>query len=128
MPSDEEKKRFGRDGEDLAAHFLRSRGFRIRERNFRCRQGEIDIITEREHDGKIVFVEVKSRHGVDSVSPRELVPFGKQVRLSKAAQHYVARKKLQDADAGFAVLIVDHSQSTPSFELIEDAFDLAYGY
>ncbi len=53
------KIEIGRLGEDLAAKELRRRGYRIRERNFRCSLGEIDIVAE---DGEeIVIVEVKAR-------------------------------------------------------------------
>jgi len=124
--SDAEKKGFGRAGEDLAAQFLRSKGYRIRERNYRCRLGEVDLIVERQ--GEISFVEVKSRRSVNAVDPRELVPYGKQLHISKVAQHYIASKKLYDVSADFAVLIVDYSNSEPRFEWIEGAFPLAYGY
>lgn len=123
---DAEKKGLGRDGEDLAASFLRSQGYRIRERNFRCRLGEVDLIVEK--NGKILFVEVKTRRSVDSVSPLELVPHGKQVHISKVAQHYVAAKHLDDVPADFAVLIVDVSHGEPRFEFIEGAFELVWGY
>lgn len=124
--SDAEKKGLGRDGEDLAARFLVSKGYRIRERNYRCRLGEVDLIIER--GGEILFVEVKTRRSVDAVSPRELIPYGKQVHISKVAQHYVAAKRLYDISADFAVLIVDFSKGAPRFEFIEGAFPLVWGY
>ena len=48
----------GARGEETAAAWLASQGYRILERNFRCRAGEIDIVAER--DGAVAFVEVKS--------------------------------------------------------------------
>ena len=124
--SDAEKKRLGRGGENLAADFLMAKGYRIRERNYRCRLGEVDLIIERK--GEISFVEVKTRRSIDEVSPRELVPYGKQVHISKVAQHYIAVKNLHDTAADFAVLIVDVSQGAPRFEFIEGAFPLVWGY
>ena len=126
--SDAEKKGFGRAGEDLAAQFLRSRGYQILEKNYRCRLGEIDLIVQDGKNQDIHFVEVKTRHSVASVSPYELVPYGKQRRISRAAQHYIAAKRLGDVSADFAVLIVDYSQGSPQFELIENAFPLAWGF
>lgn len=119
-------KELGRDGESLAAAYLRDLGYKIRERNYRCRQGEVDVIVERK--GTITFVEVKARRSVEAVSPRELVTLPKQRHISKAAQHYLASRRLNDVNADFAVLIIDHSSPTPQFEFIPHAFELAWGY
>ena len=54
-----DKKTLGNWGEDKAALYLRLHGYRIVERNFRCRQGEIDVIARK--GGVIAFVEVKLR-------------------------------------------------------------------
>lgn len=124
--SDAEKKGLGKDGEGLAAAYLRNLGYRILERNYRCRLGEVDLIIEKK--GEILFVEVKTRRSIDAVNPRELIPYGKQVHISKVAQHYVAAKRLYDVSADFAVLIVDFSEGAPRFEFIEGAFPLVWGY
>lgn len=123
-------KELGREGEDLAASWLRDKGYRILERNYRCRLGEVDLIVEggAGSDRKIQFVEVKTRRSTDKVSPRELISQGKQRHISRVAQHYVAAKRLHDVNAGFAVLIIDLSGPEPKFEWIEDAFSLAWGY
>src|SRR3989338_2990697 len=123
-------KELGREGEDLAASWLRGKGYRILERNYRCRLGEVDLIVDegKGSNRKIHFVEVKTRRSTDKVSPRELISHGKQLHISRVAQHYVAAKKLQDVNAAFAVLIIDLSRPTPQFEWIEDAFFLAWGY
>jgi putative endonuclease len=119
-------KELGRDGESLAAAYLRNLGYKIRERNYRCRQGEVDLIVERK--GTITFVEVKTRRSVDAVSPRELVTLPKQRHISKAAQHYLTSRRLNDVNANFAVLIIDRSMPKTNFEFIPNAFDLAWGY
>ena len=119
-------KKFGNEGEEIAASFLERQGFQILERNYRCRLGEIDLIVEK--DQKILFVEVKTRHSVQGVSPLELVPYGKQRHISRAAQHYLSSQKGPEKSADFALLIVDCSGKDPVCELIEEAFPLSWGY
>jgi putative endonuclease len=119
-------KILGRDGESLAASYLRGLGYKILHRNYRCRLGEVDLIIQKE--GTVSFVEVKTRRSVEAVSPRELVTLPKQRHISKVAQHYLAANRLSDADADFGVLTVDFSESSPRIEWIPKAFDLAWGY
>ena len=123
---DRERKELGKSGEEIAAKFLQKKGYRILERNYRCRLGEIDLVAKK--SGDLLFVEVKTRRSSESVSPPELVDFRKQRQISRAAQHYLAVKKCQDRGADFAVLIIDWSKESPSCELIENAFFLAWGY
>lgn len=119
-------KGFGREGEGIAASYLKTLGFRILERNYRCRLGEVDLIAEKK--GTIHFVEVKTRRSVDSVSPYELVSRSKQRHISAVAQHYFSSNSLHDRSGLFDVLIVDWSRGVPSCEWIEGAFSLAWGY
>lgn len=71
-----EKDVLGRGGEELAARFLEAGGYRIVARNWRGSRGELDIVAE--HEGTIVFVEVKTRSGLafghpfEAVTPRKL--------------------------------------------------------
>ncbi len=126
--NDAARKRFGADGEDLAARYLQSRGFKILVRNYRSRVGEIDLIVEHEPSATVHFVEVKTRHRGDVVSPRESIPYSKQRKISKTAQEYLA-KRGGDVSAAFSALLIDWADSeTPQIEWIEHAFDLAYGY
>ena len=57
--SGEESRRLGRWGEDLAAEFLEQQGYRIVDRNWKCRFGELDLVAE--GGGFLCFVEVKLR-------------------------------------------------------------------
>jgi putative endonuclease len=123
---DNGRKELGRTGEEIAAAFLKKKGFRILEQNYRCRLGEVDLIVEKED--AILFVEVKTRRSVDTVSPLELISRGKQFHISRVAQYYLAKKRFQEKSASFALLVVDWSGPAPSVELIENAFLLAWGY
>ena len=77
----------GRLGEELAARALTARGYRIRERNWRCTAGELDIVAE---DGDVlVFIEVKTRRGREYGTPEEAVTPAKQARLVELAATYV---------------------------------------
>ncbi len=78
-----EKKTLGDWGEERAALFLRLHGYRIVERNFRCRQGEIDIIARK--GGTVAFVEVKLRKNAEHGEAREFVTGAKQSRIIHTA-------------------------------------------
>jgi putative endonuclease len=80
------RRRLGDLGERLAAHHLESKGYLIRERNFRTREGEIDIIAER---GEVlVFAEVRTRRGETRGSAVESITPVKQRRLVALAETY----------------------------------------
>jgi putative endonuclease len=71
----------------VAAAHLESKGYRILERNFRIREGEVDIIAER--GGALVFVEVRTRRGAAMGTAAESVTPTKGARLVAAAQAYL---------------------------------------
>ncbi len=79
-------REIGARQEELAAEYLTGRGLRIVERNFRCRQGEIDLIGY--HDGYLVFVEVKYRASDVRGTAPEAVNLRKQRRICRAADYY----------------------------------------
>jgi len=115
----------GNRGEELAAAFLERNGFRIVERNFRCKGGEVDIIAK---DGKtIVFIEVKSRRTLTYGVPQLAVTPFKQRQISKAALTWLSKKRLHDSPARFDVIsILLESSYSHQIEHIRNAFDLAY--
>lgn len=73
-------------GEDLAAKFLKKNGYKILERNFRSRFGEIDIVAQ-EKD-VLVFVEVKTRWSKSFGPPEEAITPWKIKRMTRACQYY----------------------------------------
>lgn len=76
----------GRTFEERAASFLAERGVKILERNFRCRQGEVDIIGI--HEGCLVFVEVKYRKSDRAGMPEEAVGVQKQSKICKTSDYF----------------------------------------
>jgi putative endonuclease len=73
-------------GEKLARDFLRKRGYRIREANYRCPRGEIDLIAERRD--YLVFVEVRTKRSQEFGSPEESITPAKKERLRAVAAYY----------------------------------------
>ncbi len=89
----------GRWGEDTACNYLTRKGYRILERNWRTREGELDIICS--HKGQLIFVEVKTRGSGSLGRPGEAVNIRKKMRLIKAASAYLSRHKLWERPARF---------------------------
>ncbi len=83
------KKDFGKQGEDLAVSFLSKMGFKIKERNFLIRGGEIDIVA-RDLD-ELVFIEVKSRINHQYGLPEESITYFKAQALKKTALFYIQK-------------------------------------
>lgn len=81
------RRRIGALGERLAADYLQKQGYRLRERNFRCREGEIDIIAEK--DDFLIFVEVRTKRSSSFGTPEESVTASKLERLINLAQSYI---------------------------------------
>lgn len=87
---DNPKISLGKKGEDLASDFLRKKGYKIIERNFRQRDFEIDIVAidNKDTEKALVFVEVKSRKSIRFGKPEESITFWKIKALKKAADYY----------------------------------------
>jgi putative endonuclease len=86
-PQPTARQGLGRTGERLAAEALLSKGYSILERNFRCRQGEIDLVAEDEQD--IIFVEVKARRGISFGLPEDALTLRKRRKLLEVASYYL---------------------------------------
>lgn len=81
--------------EEAAAVYLQNQGYQILERNFRCRQGEIDLIArDREY---LVFVEVKYRRTSRQGEPAEAVGPKKQLRIRKTAAYYLYLHRIPES-------------------------------
>lgn len=112
----------GKQGESLAAEFLRKNGYRIVKNNFRNRYGEIDIIAI---EGKtLVFIEVKTKTNSKFGNPVMAVDLRKQRQLSKTAIMYLTQKRLNDCPARFDVVGISITEDKTEVELVRNAFEL----
>ncbi|MBI2454444.1 MAG: YraN family protein [Parcubacteria group bacterium] len=122
----------GKIGEDIACDFLKKKGYKIIDRNFKRKWGEIDIVCHKKrtlsdkissiwnknpdsvlHGTKIVFVEVKTLNSNYSLDPEDNLTQQKQKKLIRTCQLYISEKKL-DPDMDWqidAILIILDTQS-----------------
>jgi len=123
------KSEIGRRGEALAESYLKRKGYKILDRNWEGKSGEIDIVAQ---DGDtIVFVEVKTRSSESFGSPKEGVDGRKRKHMSSVANEYRKKKKKEDKPARFDVVAVSIKGNTlfarmrsPQIEHIEGAFEV----
>ena len=117
----------GELGEEVAVNFLIALSYRILERNFRCKGGEVDIIARDPSDKSLVFVEVKARRTLSYGVPQLAVTPFKQRQISKAALTWLSKNRLHDKNARFDVIaILLHTEGVHTVDHIKNAFDLAY--
>ncbi len=117
----DQRRVLGALGERLAEQHLLAKGYRIRERNFRVREGEIDLIAE--FAGTLVFVEVRARKGARMGSAIESLTPAKQRRLIVLAEAYGQVREDLPEDQRIDVIALDLSASGKllSIEHIEGA-------
>ena len=115
------RRALGELGERLAEQHLLAKGYRIRERNFRIREGEIDLIAET--DGSLVFVEVRARKGARMGTAIESLTPAKRRRLIVLAEAYGQVREDLPEDRRIDVIALDLSASGKllSVEHIEGA-------
>lgn len=116
---------FGKNAESTAEKYLRKKGYKILERNYRTDLGEVDIIAR--HKGAIVFVEVKARKSNRYGAAKFAVTPSKQRKISMVALFYLKHTGNINASARFDVVTIDGINKNQTVEILENAFDLAYG-
>jgi putative endonuclease len=115
------RRALGDSGEDLVAIWYRERGYRVVDRNWRCRQGELDLVVARHR--LVVFCEVKTRRGSAFGAPFEAVTFTKQRRLRGLAAQWLRAHPQGGADLRFDVASVYAPRGyAPEIQVIEGAF------
>ena len=98
------KKELGQIGEKISCQYLENIGYQIIEKNFCCRQGEIDIIAK--DKGEYVFTEVKTRRNLCYGRPIDAVHDDKQKHIYKSTRYYLHIHKLDNALVRFDVIEV----------------------
>jgi putative endonuclease len=114
------KRAIGDFGEGIAVDYLRRHGYRIVDRNWRVRQGEIDIIAEKENE--IVFVEVKTRTSDLFGGPEESMTIEKQNRVIRASLAYLHNNNYLQRDwrVDFIGIYCTHDQEVLELEHFEN--------
>ena len=111
------KRQIGTEKEKLAGAYLETNGYDIIEYNFKCRQGEIDIIAK---DGEyLVFCEVKYRSNEKKGTPFEAVDYKKQRIISRCALFYIMKHRLSDIPCRFDVVSITDRE----IQVLKNAFD-----
>jgi putative endonuclease len=116
-----DRRAFGAEGEEAAVRLLEEAGFRVRDRNWTCRFGELDIVAERED--LVCFVEVRMRSHAAWGDPAHTISFGKQRKVVKAALHYLFTHHLADRMIRFDVVTVVGRGLAARVEHLPAAFD-----
>ena len=110
----------GQSGEETAVKILKKHGYKIIERNYRTRQGEIDIIAK---DGEYTcFVEVKFRKNDDFGDPGDFIDERKQQKIIKTAQYYAVKNGIYDTPMRFDAVLINAGKKKSNAEVIKDAF------
>jgi putative endonuclease len=120
--SPDARRTLGDAGEAAVAEWYAHHGYRIVDRNWRCRDGELDVVAAR--DGEVVFCEVKTRRSTAYGAPVEAVTVAKQRKLRTLALRWLADHPQGRArDLRFDVASVMASRDGSfAIEIIEGAF------
>ena len=115
------RQEVGKLGEKLAKKFLKKRGYHIRETNFRCREGEIDIIAQQKD--YLVFIEVRTKSNLDFGTPEESITRNKKEKLIASALTYVQTHQNLPSLWRIDVIAIEIDQKGKAkrIELIENA-------
>ena len=118
------RQEVGKLGEKLAQKFLKKRGYHIRETNFRCREGEIDIIAQKKN--YLSFIEIRTKSSLDFGTPEESITQTKKERLVRSALTYInTHEKLSPLWRIDVIAIeVDDKGKTKRINFIENAIEL----
>ncbi len=117
------RKVLGAQGEKWARDYLKKKGYRLRETNYRCREGEIDIIAEQKDC--LVFVEVRTRTGSAFGSPEESVTPAKKEKLVSVALEYIQTHRKIPPYRRFDVVAIEVGPDGKRvrMDLIQNAID-----
>ncbi len=112
-------RKFGDIGENVACAYLARHGYRVLERNYLRKWGEIDIVAVK--DGVVHFVEVKSVSHETRIRAEENMHHQKLRRLQRVIQTYLVEKRLdQDWQIDLAVVKINEQDRTATVDIIEN--------
>lgn len=116
-----DRHELGRRGEDIAAEYLTDRGLVVLSRNWRCRDGELDVVAT---DGRcLVVCEVKTRTSADYGDPAEFVTPEQMVRIRRATQAWLRRYRVGWCEIRFDVFtVLCPSSGRPRLRHLRGAF------
>lgn len=116
-----QKRQRGLEGEEIAVVYLKNNKFKVIDRNFRSKMGEIDLIATRKKT--LYFFEVKARGENSIIDPIEAVTPQKQKKIRRTAEYYLMKHPMfEKLPCSFGVIGIDHSSHPPKIECILDAF------
>jgi len=115
------KREIGVEGEDMAVKALKKKGYKIIEKNYRSKFGEIDIVAE--DKGYLVFVEVKRRSSGSFGGPFAAIDGKKKEHIIRSAQYYLKSHKCFNRRARFDVVGIDGEK----LKIIQHAFIVEEG-
>lgn len=115
----------GQWGEEVAANYLESKGYRILERNWKLGHRDLDIIARTANE--VVFVEVKTRRTREFGNPFEAVDYRKRRNLLAAINQYVRYRQIDMPLRLDIISIIAEDMSHPEIEHIEDVQMVSYG-
>lgn len=119
--SEKNKRDIGKEGEDIAAKYLKEKDFEIIARNYHYSHGEIDIIAN--DTNQLVFVEVKTRLNLEYGEPEYAINPKKIKQIKKMAELYLFDKEIEESDCRFDVVaIILGDSSNPTITHYENAF------
>jgi putative endonuclease len=116
------RQQLGIIGEEIAAVELTARGYAVLARRYRTRHGELDIVCE--HEGTIVFVEVRARATAEFGRAAESITDAKKRKVRAMAVDYLARNAIANRPCRFDVVAVDDAMGpAPEITVYPNAFD-----
>lgn len=118
----QDRRFFGKAGEELAAITLQRQGYQILERNYTTPVGEIDLIAS--HQGVLVFVEVKARRSRTFGTAREAITYEKQIRIYRVAEYYLKQHNIDSQEIRFDVVAINARGQKMQVEIIPNAFGI----
>lgn len=116
------KKQIGKVGEDISCRYLKENNYLIHKRNFRCKQGEIDIIAYDNDLKQLVFIEVKTRSNTKYGRPCEAVNYFKKKHIISASKYYNLINNIQNISLRYDVIEIILNNGFYKLNHIKNAF------